>query len=110
MDKNYLNQMAKTVDCSYEAGIMIEIDSFMKTREDVSEYSLDYKDGRYILVIQLKNYNLLEVKKIFGSLSRYIEYSSTFYVREDFDDCIEYTLLSSMCSKRGFLCQIRFYP
>jgi len=42
------------------------------------------------LIIKIKNFDLEEAKQIFYSMLCFIDYNSTFYVREDFDDHIEY--------------------
>ena len=50
-----------------------------------------------------KDFNLNAAKTIFVSLVRFIEYKSTFYVREDKETSFEYYLLSSTDNKKAFL-------
>lgn len=52
----------------------------------------------------------IEVKRVFSTLLSFIEYSSTFYVREEYKDRIEYEVLSSMKSNKGFRMKVVFSP
>lgn len=57
---------------------------------------------------KLKEFSSNAAKIIFASLVRFVEYKSTFYVREDKENSFEYYLLSSTDSKKAFLFHIVF--
>ncbi|GKS09251.1 hypothetical protein YDYSY3_02510 [Paenibacillus chitinolyticus] len=107
MTKDTLLDMSKTLNTEYEIGIWLETRDFLE-RQDLTTFSIKYTDGQYNLVIKLKKFSLDAAKTIFISLVRFIEYRSTFYVREDTRDAIQYFLLSSMDSKKAFLFHIVF--
>jgi hypothetical protein len=108
MDKESLLQIAKQLNCEYEPGINCEINDFLECNNSVAKFDLKYHEKSFILNIILKNYKLVEVRHVFSALVRFIEYTSTFYVREECDNKVEYTLLSSLKSKKAFLCNITF--
>ncbi|WP_313563419.1 hypothetical protein [Ruminiclostridium cellobioparum] len=60
--------------------------------------------------ILLVFFSTIEVKRVFSTLLSFIEYSSTFYVREEYKDRIEYEVLSSMKSNKGFRMKVVFSP
>ena len=94
MNKDLLLKHSEQLNIEYEPGVSSEIKYFLEHHENVFEFQLKYSDKYFNLEIVLNNYSLSKVKDIFISLVRFIEYTATFYVREDFDDHIEYTLLS----------------
>lgn len=108
MDNKTLLEMSSHLNCEYEIGLTSEINDFLENEYNVSSFDLSYKDNCFILTVFLKEFNLVKSKEIFSSLVSFIEYNSTFYVREDFNDYIEYLLLSSMKSKKAFLCKVKF--
>ena len=108
MDKKSLLQISKQLNCEYEPGINCEINDFLESNNRVSSFDLKYCEKSFVLNITLKNYNMVEVRHVFSTLVRFIEYTSTFYVREEYEDKVEYTLLSSLKSKKSFLCNITF--
>lgn len=108
MDKETLLKIAKGLNCEYEIGLVSEINDFLECQENVSDFKLSYNGTYFLLKIGLKEFGLMESKTIFSLLVSFIEYTSTFYVREDFEEYIEYTLLSAMRSKKAFLCTIIF--
>jgi hypothetical protein len=108
MDKEYLFNLVKSVSCEPEMGLTSEINDLLEREVNVEFHKLAIEDDYFKLTIKLKKYSLVEAKKVFSSLVRFIEYTSTFYVREDTEKGIEYFLLSSNSSKKGFLCRIIF--
>ncbi|RRJ66780.1 hypothetical protein EHV15_30500 [Paenibacillus oralis] len=103
MTKDVLLELSKTLNTECEKGIWIEAKFFMTWQENIEDSSVMYnaEEGQYKIVIKLKEFSLQEAKTIFASLVKFIEYKSTFYVREDKEDSFEYYLLSSMDSKQG---------
>jgi hypothetical protein len=108
MDKNCLYSLAEAVNCEYELGVTSEINDFLNNHDNVYEFNLNYSENRYNLLVKLKEYDVIEANLVFTSLVCFIEYSATFYIREEYDDRIEYILLSVMTSKKGFLCKVTF--
>ncbi|CAM4505577.1 MAG: hypothetical protein E7L01_15860 [Paenibacillus macerans] len=110
MTKDVLLELSKTLNTEYEIGIWIEAMFFMTWQENIEDSSVTYNEdaGQYKIVIKLKEFNLHTVKKIFGSLVSFIEYQSTFYVREDHEDSFEYYLLSSTDNKKAFFFHVIF--
>jgi hypothetical protein len=108
MDKQTLLKIAEQLNCEYEIGLTSEINDFLENQSNVNSFHLSYEDNYFKVSIRLKEFGLTESKLLFSSLACFIEYTSTFYVREDFEDYFEYTLLSSMRSKKAFLCRVIF--
>ncbi|KNB73159.1 hypothetical protein [Brevibacillus reuszeri] len=108
MDKQLLLEIAKSINCEYEIGIWSETTDFLERQKNISFFEIKYNEGHFQLNIKLSNFNLNEVKSIFTSLVRFLEYNSTLYVREDKDSSIEYYFLSSMLNKKGFLFHVIF--
>ncbi|NQX64635.1 hypothetical protein HQN90_00705 [Paenibacillus alba] len=103
--------MAQGLNCDYEIGIWSEANSFFKNREEIDVYETHYEKNKqlYDIAVKLKKYNLYEVKEVFASFVRFIEYAYfTFYIRTDFEHQIEYVLLSAMKSGKGILIKIKF--
>lgn len=86
----------------------LETTDFFEGQDNIVDSSINYNDDHYNIVIKLKEFNLNACKIIFVSLVRFIEYNSTFYVREDKKDSFVYYLLSSTVSKKAFLFYIVF--
>jgi hypothetical protein len=107
MNKGILFELSKTLNTEYEIGVWSEVTDFLD-RQDIIESSVKYNEGQYNIMIKLKEFNLNGAKTVFSSLVRFIEYKSTFYVREDKVNSFEYYLLSSTDSKKAFLFHIVF--
>ncbi|AIQ14923.1 hypothetical protein [Paenibacillus durus] len=107
MDKDTLLELSKKLNTEYEIGIWSETTDFFE-RQDIVNSSVKYSEGQYNIVIKLKEFNLSAAKTIFASLVRFIEYKSTFYVREDTESSFEYYLLSSTDNKKAFLFHVVF--
>lgn len=107
MNKDTLLKLSKTLNCEYEIGIWSETTDFLE-RQDIENFSVKYTDGQFNIVIKLKEFDLYAVKDIFSSLVRFIEYKSTFYVREDKQYSIEYYMLSAIDSEKAFLLHVVF--
>jgi len=110
MNSQELLRLAKKIDCDYEPGIDIEVNDFLQDKENVSYFNVVYHNNLYNVNIILKEFDIIEVKKVFTCLLCFIEYDSSFYVREEYTDRIEYELLSSMKSNKGFLMKVVFSP
>ncbi|MUG46443.1 hypothetical protein [Paenibacillus woosongensis] len=108
MNKDVLLELSKDLNTEYEIGIWSETTDFFERQDNIVDSSINYNDKQYNIVIKLKEFNLNAVKTIFASLVRFIEYNSTFYVREDKKDSFVYYLLSSTDSKKAFLFYIVF--
>lgn len=108
MTKDVLIELSKTLNTEYEIGIWSETTDFFERQDNIENSSVKYNEGQYNIVIKLKEFNLNAAKTIFGSLVRFVEYKSTFYVREDKENSFEFYLLSSTDSKKAFLFHILF--
>jgi len=108
MNKNDLLQLAKQMNCEYEPGLTSEINDFLERQKNISKFDLKYCENHFTINIKLKGYNLYEVRNVFSELVGFIEYTSTFYIREEYEDKIEYLLLSSLSNKKAFMCKIIF--
>ncbi|RXZ81556.1 hypothetical protein EBB07_14640 [Paenibacillaceae bacterium] len=108
MNKGTLLEISKTLNCEYEIGLWSESTDFLERQEEVAEFSFKYVDGQYNVNIKLKEFNLNAAKTTFASLVRFVEYKSTFYVREDRSNSIQYYLLSSTDDNKAFLFQVIF--
>ena len=110
MDLNRIETLKANIDCSYEIGIWVEIDSFMEYREDqIIERNITYsqKDEQYKIVVKLKDYSIEQAKKFFKELVDFIEYKgATYYQRMVLDNEINYYLLSEMDSHKGFFIEL----
>ncbi|ODP28236.1 hypothetical protein PTI45_02226 [Paenibacillus nuruki] len=106
MNKNILLELSKNLNIEYEIGIWSETTDFLERQDNIVDFSVDYEQGHFNIVIELKEFDLPGAKSIFASLVQFIEYKSTFYVREDKKDSCVYHLLSSMDNKKAFLCYI----
>ncbi|WP_340398812.1 hypothetical protein [Paenibacillus sp. FSL H8-0079] len=103
MDKSTLLELSKKLDCQYEIGIWSETMDFMERQENVESFSLFFKEEQYNLRIQLRELNRVTTKEIFNSLVQFLQYNSTFYVREDHLDAIHYYFLSSTDAYKAFI-------
>jgi hypothetical protein len=106
MDKEILLDISKKINCEYEVGIWSEINHFLEQNENVKEFTVNYLENHFRVEVNLKDFNLNSTKKLFSSLLMFLEYNSAFYVRDEKDGCIEYYLLSSMKSNKGFMSHI----
>lgn len=103
--------MAQGLKCDYEIGIWSEANSFFKDSKDVDVFKFHYDESAklYEIEVKLKEYNLHKVKGVFASFVQFIEYSCfTLYKRTDYENEIEYVLLSAMESGKGLLIIIKF--
>lgn len=108
LDKDHLFNLAGSINCNLEVGLTSEINDLLERELNVEFHKLVLEGSMFILTIKLKTFNLVEIKKVFSSLVRFIEYTSTFYVREEKEESIEYFLLSSTSYQKGFLCHVIF--
>ena len=109
MDKKNIIDICNTLNCEYEIGIWSETEDFLERQINVIGFDFKYEGNMFLLKVKLRDYNFNEAKSLFHSLVRFIEYSSTFYTREEKDDNVEYYLLSSLPSKKAFLFNIVFH-
>ncbi|GAA0134688.1 hypothetical protein YSY43_15280 [Paenibacillus sp. YSY-4.3] len=108
MNKDVLLKLSESLNIEYEIGIWSETTDLLERQDNIADYSVKYNDGQYNIVIKLKEFNLNASRTIFATLVRFIEYKSTFYVREDKKDSFVYYLLSSTDNKKAFLFYIVF--
>lgn len=106
MNKDILLELSRNLDTEYEIGIWSETRDLLERQDNITDFSINYDEGQYNIVIELKEFDLHEAKSVFTSLVQFIEYNSTFYVRENKKDSFIYYLLSSMDNKKAFLCYI----
>ncbi|WP_440110727.1 hypothetical protein [Paenibacillus sp. QZ-Y1] len=111
MNKSTLFELAKKLDCTYEIGVWSETTDFMERQENIENFSLTFEDEQYNLRIQLGEFSkvTVTVKEIFNSLVQFLEYTSTFYVREDQLNSIHYYFLSSTDANKAFIFHVVFY-
>lgn len=108
MDKDTLLKLSENLNLEYELGIWSEVTDFLERQEGIVDSSIKYSEGQYNVEITLKEFSLNSAKTIFASLVRFIEYKSTFYIREDKVKSFEYYLLSSTDNKKSFLLRVVF--
>lgn len=106
MNKDILLELSRNLDTEYEIGIWSETRDLLERQDNITDFSINYDEGQYNIVIKLKELDLDKAQSLFTSLVRFIEYDSTFYVREGKKDSLVYYLLSSMDNKKAFLCYI----
>ncbi|WP_046227059.1 hypothetical protein [Paenibacillus dauci] len=108
MDKDTLLMISNSLNCEYEIGIWSEANDFLERQKNIVDFTITYDEGQYNVLITLLEYNLNTVKELFASLVRFLEYNSTFYLREDTENNIQYYLLSATQYKKAFLFYIIF--
>ncbi|RKN71856.1 hypothetical protein [Paenibacillus ginsengarvi] len=108
MNKDILLKLSKTLNTEYEIGIWSETTDFFERQNSIADFSVNYNDNQFNVAIKLKEFSLNGAKTIFALLVRFVEYQSTFYVREDKENSVEYYLLSSTDNKKAFLFHIVF--
>jgi hypothetical protein len=108
MNKDVLLELAKKLNTKYEIGIWSESMDFFERQDNVADFSVKYNDKQFDVAIKLKEFSRNATKTVFTSLVRFIEYKSTFYVREDKENSVEYYLLSSTDNNKAFLFHIIF--
>lgn len=108
MNKDVLLELSKNLKTEYEIGIWSETTDFFERQDNIADFSIRYDENQFNIVINLKEFSLNATKTIFASLVRFVEYKSTFYVREDKESSIEFYLLSSTDNKKAFLFHIVF--
>ncbi|MBH5318325.1 hypothetical protein I6N90_10945 [Paenibacillus sp. GSMTC-2017] len=110
MELETLFKISDLLDCKYEVGIWSEANNFLQRQEIISEFTLEFnKDEEiYIVSIMLSEYSLKNVKDIFYSFVRFIEYDSTFYIKEDSERTTKYSFVSATKDRQAFLFQITF--
>lgn len=110
MDLEQMGMLKSKIDCSYEVGVWVEIDSFMEYREDqIIERNITYsqKDEQYKIVVKLKDYSIEQAQNFFKEFVDFIEYGgATFYKRIFLDNEINYYLLSEMDSHKGLFVKL----
>ncbi|WP_159888728.1 hypothetical protein [Paenibacillus puerhi] len=108
MNKDVLLELSKTLNTEYEIGVWSETTDFFERQDNIADFSVKFNENQFNIVIKLKEFSLNATKTMFASLVRFVEYKSTFYVREDKESSIEYYLLSSTDNKKAFLFHIVF--
>lgn len=110
MDKNQLLELAQSINHEYELGIWSEINAFMGyNNKKISDFILSFSELEQCFFLKILMVDYKDASSIFLKLVEFIEYkNATFYIREKSDHGIEYFVLSSMNSKKGFLLRVEF--
>jgi hypothetical protein len=107
--KNYFQKMLQEINYNIVPGLLSEIRDCLKYNDKVHESNLVIiQDKTYSVAIRLKEYNVPNVKNVFSTLVQFIQYTSTFYVRNDKEKSIEYSLISQSEGGLAFYCRITF--
>ncbi|EPI03571.1 hypothetical protein D920_00294 [Enterococcus faecalis 13-SD-W-01] len=110
MDLKQIEMLKTTIDCSYESGIWIEIDSFLEYREDIileKKVKFLEKEEQYQVSVRLKEYSIRLGNNFFKDLVDFIEYTgATLYMRETFDTEEKYYILSETVEHKGFFLEL----
>jgi hypothetical protein len=101
-------EIVRKTDYSLIPGLMLEIKDFLNSNELVENFDIYTSEKRYIIHIQLKNYALPNVKRVFSSLLEFIQYESVFYDRKKSNsNGIMFELLSFNVYE-SYFCEIEF--
>ncbi|RSL31489.1 hypothetical protein D7Z54_20865 [Salibacterium salarium] len=109
MDEEKLLELSRGINVEYEPGISQEISDFFSEWESVLSYTYEFESNIFVVSVKLSDFNFQKVRELFSSFILFIEYDSTFYVREHTTEKVKYTLLSKMnVINKGFLCEVVF--
>lgn len=94
-----------------EEGINAEIAEFLQNQANVTKYnSIIDEDKHYHIKVRLDNFSAKSVKDLFTRFMHFLEYSGgTFYAKKNYQDQIQYLLISVMENGIGFYIEIEFY-
>lgn len=110
LDIETLLKISESLNCEYEIGIWSEANNFLQRQKHINDFTLKFNNDEemYIASIMLREYNVNNVKEIFTSFVRFLEYDSTFYTREDAERSTQYYFVSATKNKTAFLFHITF--
>ena len=108
MHKEFIYEMARQVDCTYDVGLRTEMDYILENSSNIVEYTIEFAKNQYFIYIRVKQCDLDKTPQIFHSLLEFIEYSSVYYFRNEIPGGKDYLLFSQTESGKGFLCNIIF--
>ncbi len=109
MNKSVLEIVLKYIQFDLVDGLAIEIRDCLSSLPEVMDFKLGvFDEKKYLVTIKLNSHNIVNIKKVFNDLLHFIEYTSTLYERKDYEDNVEYLLLSFTPKKTGFVCKILF--
>lgn len=102
--------MLDKIEYIKEIGLEIEMKDFFNSYKNITNfhYIID-ENNKYIITVDVKKWDLFDVKKIFHSFLMFMEYSKgSYYERSKFDNIIEYKLISWSDDLKGFYFKIKF--
>lgn len=105
-------QLSSKLTYYTDPGLNIEMKDFFRGCQEVESFSITItEDDRYKITIKLKQFSLVEAKKLFSTFLKFIEYpAGSFYTRKKKGEMIEYNLISFKEDMKGFNCEIEFIP
>ena len=109
---NLLDTVSKEFKYKIEQGITIELKGFFDRQNDlINKYKIQTtEDGKYIISIIMNEFDKYKARDIFFSLTRFIDYESTFYTHKVDTECTTYYLLStSLNHNLGFYLILKFF-
>lgn len=106
---NIILQLAGQLRLRTDLGLKHEIGHNLETQSNIEEFKIEENEEKYKIKIKLKAYSLIEAKKVFNSLVRFIQHNATFYAYEQDENTVNYVLISASEDKIGFSCEITFY-
>ena len=109
MNKEKLYELSEGINLEHELGISQEISDFFSECENVASFTYEFENNKFATSVKLSEFNFQKIRELFSSFILFIEYDSTFYVRECTTEKVKYTLLSKMNEiNKGFLCEVVF--
>lgn len=106
---NIILQLAGQFRLRTDLGLKHEIGHNLETQSNIEEFKIEEIEEKYKIKIKLKAYSLIEAKKVFNSMVRFIQHNATFYAYEQDVNTVNYVLISASEDKIGFCCEITFY-
>lgn len=109
--KDSFIKLVNEVDYDIIPGLSSEIRDCLDYDAKVLDCQIDIlEDKVYCVNVRMHEYTLPNIKSVFSSLVQFIQYTSTFYIRNDTEHNTEYLLLSQSKRDLTFYCKIVFRP
>ncbi|MGG4555184.1 hypothetical protein MKX50_03685 [Paenibacillus sp. FSL W8-0186] len=109
--KDSFIKLVKELDHDIIPGLSSEIRDCLNYNDKVLDCKVDISEDKvYCVSVRMHDYTLPNIKSVFSSLVQFIQYTSTFYVRNDTEHNTEYLLLSQSKGNLTFYCKIVFRP
>ncbi|WP_159565738.1 hypothetical protein [Budvicia diplopodorum] len=109
MANKIVENIISSIELITEPGIDSEIQHFLRSCDDVIEFSVEINESKYYIDLILKNSNLHDIKNHFLSFVAFMQYSYfTFYTRRADDNLIVYRLISGGSDMKGFYCELTY--